>query len=71
MDEGKIAVYISKELCDKVKSRIKERNIKINSTENYVEFVLREFLKVEDEEETFSKEEEELIKKRLSRLGYL
>jgi hypothetical protein len=39
--------------------------------EEYVEFVLREVVKDEEEKQKYSKEDEEQIKQRLKSLGYL
>ena len=41
------------------------------SVEDYVEFILEEILKGDEEEQVYSKEEEEEIKKRLRALGYI
>lgn len=69
--EKKVAVYLSKSLYDEVKKRTKEKDDEFKSVEGYIEFVLREFLKEERGEEPYTREDEELIKKRLKRLGYL
>jgi len=69
--EEKVAVYISKSLYNEVESKSRESGGEFTSVEGLVEFVLREFLKEQGEKETYTKEEEELIKKRLRRLGYL
>ena len=71
MVDEKLAVYISKSLYHEVENSLKEKGGAHTSVEEYVEFVLRELLKNSDEEKTHTKEDEELIKKRLRRLGYL
>lgn len=71
MDEEKVAVSLSKNLYDLIANRFKENTGEFKGVENYVEFILREFLKEKNVEERYTKEEEELIKKRLRRLGYL
>jgi hypothetical protein len=70
LDENKVAVYLSKGLYDEVKKRV-TKGTEFKSVEGYVEFVLRGVLKEEGEAETYTREDEELIKKRLRRLGYL
>jgi len=71
MSEDKVAVYVSKGLYDLVKRRVEESGGEFKSVEDYVEFVLREVVKEENEEKTYTKEEEEEIKRRLKSLGYL
>jgi len=67
--EGK-AIFLSPELYSKVEGRVKD--IGFSSVDEYVVFVLEEVLSEEGQEEsTFSKEEEEEVKKRLKALGYL
>jgi len=62
--EEKKAVFLSADLYKKIEERVKVTEF--NSVEEYVTFVLEEVLKDEGEEEkTFSKEEEEEVKKRL------
>jgi len=68
--DEKIAVYISKSLYNQVESNLKEKGGALTSVEDYVEFILREQLTKRSEEKTHTKEDEELIKKRLRRLGY-
>jgi len=65
-----MAVYISKSLYNQVESNLKEKGGALTSVEGYVEFILREQLTKRSEEKTHTKEDEELIKKRLRRLGY-
>ena len=67
----KVAVYISKSLYNEVESSLKKKGGELTSVEDYVEFVLRELLTKRGGEKTHTKEDEELIKKRLRRLGYL
>lgn len=65
------AVLLPVELYSRIEQRIKSMNF--SSVEEYVRFVLEEVLKEEGQQEgkTFSKEEEEEVKKRLRSLGYL
>ena len=73
MSGDKVAVYVSRDLYDEVKRKVRESGGDFKSVEDYVEFVLREIVKEEGEEgkETYTKEEEEEIKRRLRSLGYL
>jgi len=66
----KKAVFLPGELYSKIEERVKATDF--GSVEEYVIFVLEEVLKNEGEEEqAFSKEDEEEVKKRLKALGYL
>jgi len=69
--DEKVALYISKSLYNEVEDSLKETGGELTSVEDYVEFVLREFLTKHDGEKAHTKEDEELIKKRLRCLGYL
>ena len=74
MSKDKIAVNISKELYEQVKKRVKESGGEFKDVEEYVEFVLKEIVKdeeEEDKEQEYSKEDEEQIKQRLKSLGYM
>ena len=63
---NKVDVKISKELYDKVKEKI--TGTSITTVEEYVELLLEnEF----PEETEYTAEEEELIRERLRRLGYI
>ncbi len=62
----KVQIKISKELYDKVKDKI--TGTSIITVEEYIELLLEnEF----PEETEYTKEEEELIRERLRRLGYI
>ena len=65
------AILLPAELYSRIEQRIKAMNF--SSVEEYVIFVLEEVLKEEGQQEgkTFSKDEEEEVKKRLRSLGYL
>lgn len=72
MSKDKVAVNVPKELYQLVKQRVEESNGEFKDVEEYVEFVLTEIVKdEEDEEQKYSKEDEEQIKQRLKSLGYL
>ena len=62
----KVQIKISKELYDKVKEKI--AGTSITTVEEYIELLLEnEF----PEETEYTAEEEELIRERLRRLGYI
>ncbi len=62
----KVQIEINKELYDKVKEKI--TGTSITTVEEYIELLLEnEF----PEETEYTKEEEELIRERLRRLGYI
>ena len=68
--EERKAVFLPAELYSQIEERVKATDF--GSVEEYVIFVLEEVLKNEGEEEqAFSKEDEEEVKKRLKALGYL
>ncbi|KAA0004931.1 MAG: CopG family transcriptional regulator [Thermoplasmata archaeon] len=63
-------IEIPETLAKKIEDMIKDTSF--NSISDYITYVLEELLEdMEEEEETFSKEEEEKIKERLRALGYL
>lgn len=66
MSDEKVAVKINKELYDKVQEKIEGTSI--TSVKEYIELLLEnEF----PEETEYTEEEEELIRERLRRLGYI
>ena len=64
-------VSIPNELYEKIEKNLEDFGFK--TVDEYIVFVLEEVLKSDDsgEEQVFSEEEEEMIKKRLRDLGYL
>ncbi len=66
-------ISIPKPLADKIKQRIEGTGF--NSISSYVTYILRQVLssieQKNKEEEVFSKNDEEEIKKRLKNLGYI
>jgi len=70
MSEEKISINIPKRLYEKAEEYIKKHG-GFKNVEELVEFVLNEVLGEEEEEQVFSKEEEEAVKERLRSLGYL
>ena len=65
-------VSIPRPLADKIKKKIEKTGF--SSVSDYVTYILREIISNVEEKgkkEAFSKEDEELVKKRLKSLGYL
>jgi len=62
-------ISIPTPLAKKIKERIKGTGF--TSVSEYVTYVLREILVEKEEEEPFTKEDEERIKARLKALGYI
>ena len=71
MPEDKVPIYISKKLYEEVKKKVDESEGEFKNVEEFIEFVLTELLKDEEEETPYTPEEEEEIKKRLKALGYI
>lgn len=69
MKEERKTVSLPAELYTKIEQRV--ARTEFHSVDEYVNFVLEEVLKEEEPETTFSKEDEEEVKKRLKALGYL
>ena len=65
-------IEIKDEIYEEIKKRVEESE-EFKSVEEYVNFVLEEILKDEEEEAemVYSEEEEEQVKERLRSLGYL
>jgi Arc/MetJ-type ribon-helix-helix transcriptional regulator len=70
-DKKYTTISIPTPLAEKIKKRIKGTGF--HSLSSYVTYVLREIISNidEEEEEAFTKEDEEKIKERLRALGYL
>ncbi|MEM2929119.1 MAG: CopG family transcriptional regulator [Nitrososphaerota archaeon] len=71
MSEDKVPIYISKKLYNEIKKKVEESQDAFKNVEEFIEFVLNEVVKEEEEEVSYSPEEEEEIKRRLKSLGYL
>ena len=67
----KVPVNISKELVDEIQRRVDESGGEFKTVEEFIEFVLTEVLREEEPEQVYTAEEEEEIKDRLRRLGYI
>lgn len=70
MTEEKALVHISRKLYDKIKAKVKLSRGDFKSVEEYIEFVLSEVIN-EEVKQVYTPREEEEIKKRLRKLGYL
>ena len=73
LGENKIPVNISKSLHAEIELKVKRSNGAFQSVEDYVEFVLEEFVKQDkkDEDQRVKPSETEEMKKRLRSLGYM
>ena len=71
MSDEYVAVKIPKSLYDEIRKRVKESGGEFKDAEEYVTFVLSEVVKEDEEENVYTPEEEEEIKRRLRQLGYL
>jgi len=67
----KVPVSISKEIVDEIQRRVDESGDEFQTVEEFVEFVLAEVLREDEPEQAYTPEEEEEIKERLRRLGYI
>lgn len=69
---NKVQIPVSKELYEKIQRRVNMFKDEFKSVEEYVNFVLTEVVKDDEEHQsTYTKEEEEEIKNRLKSLGYI
>jgi hypothetical protein len=73
LNEDKIAINISKNLYAEIELRMKRSNGAFKSVEDYVEFVLDEFVKKDNEAaaDKVKPPENEEMKKKLRSLGYM
>jgi hypothetical protein len=72
MAENKRSVLISENLYEKIKKHVEHNQSEFNNVDEYIEITLNEFMNVEEEaEHTPSSAEQEKIKERLRKLGYL
>ena len=65
-----VKVSLPKSIVEKIEKRLKQTGF--DSVSSYISYVLEEVLSEDnEEEEVFSKEDEERVKERLKSLGYL
>ena len=67
----KVQVHISKEIVDEIQRYVDESEGEFKTVEEYIEFVLTEILREDEPEQAYTPDEEEEIKERLRRLGYI
>jgi Arc/MetJ-type ribon-helix-helix transcriptional regulator len=67
----KVQVSITKKLVDEIQRRIDESGGEFKTVEEFIEFILTEILREDEKEQAYTPEEEEEIKERLRRLGYI
>lgn len=73
MPSKEISINLPEEVYQKLEERVKKTN-EFKSLEEYIVYVLKqvvEKLSEEEQEDVYSPEEEEEVKKRLKDLGYL
>ena len=68
-DNQSVPIVIPKKLFERINKKIK--NTQFSSVSEYVTSIIETELNTGEEDEVFSKEDEEAIKKRLRSLGYL
>lgn len=66
----KVPIYISQELYNKIRNRVKLSQGEFRDVGEYIEFILNEVVK-EQIGHVYTPQEEEEIKSRLRKLGYL
>ena len=67
----KVSVKISKIHIEEIQRQIDEGEAEFETVEEYIDFILTELLKREENQQNYTPEEEEEIKKRLRALGYI
>ena len=67
----KVSVKISKIHVEEIQRQIDEGEAEFETVEEYIDFILTELLKREEDEQTYTPEEEEEVKNRLRALGYI
>jgi Arc/MetJ-type ribon-helix-helix transcriptional regulator len=67
-----VKIEIKDEICEEIRKRVEESE-EFSSVEEYVNFILEEVIKDENEGEgtIYTEEEEKQIKERLRDLGYM
>jgi len=69
--QKKPLLKLSKKLVEEIQKQVDESEGEFKHIEEYIEFVLTELLKDEEDEQIYTKKEEEEIYKRLRALGYI
>ena len=72
MSEEYVTVKVPKRLYEEIRKRVEKSKGEFKDSQEYIEFVLNEIVREEEEPKTaYTPAEEEEIKKRLKQLGYL
>jgi len=69
LDSSKALISIPRPLAEKIKKKIEGTGF--NSVSEYVTYVIRQIESDKEESKEFSKKDEEKVKERLRKLGYL
>ena len=70
MEKNLTSISIPKQLSDKIKEKIK--GTPFHSVSSYITFIMRlVLLEKKDGDEAFTKEDEEKVKSKLKKLGYI
>ena len=69
MEDEKKTISISSKLYDAILKRIENSDNEFSSPEEYVDYVLSELF--EEKSDTYTKEEQEEIQKKLRDMGYI
>jgi hypothetical protein len=70
LDKDEFTIVVSGKLFEKLKEKVSYSNGEFKTIREYVEFILEEVLD-EDSFQVFDLEDEEKIKERLKKLGYI
>ena len=70
LDKDEFTIVVSRKLFEKLKEKVSHSNGEFKTIREYVEFILEEVLD-EDSFQVFNLEDEEKIKERLKKLGYI
>ena len=68
--DDKNTISISSNVFELIKQRVEKSNHEFSTVDEYVEFILKEFLEINNSK-SYTKEEEEEIKKHLKAMGYI
>lgn len=71
LSSDNVSINISKELYESIKRKIQLKKGRFSSVEEYVEFILRQFVKDGTPDEVYTEEEEKKVMEHLKDLGYI
>lgn len=69
MDENKKTISISSKIYDSILKRVENSDNEFSSPDEYVDYILTELF--EENSDTYTKEEQEEIQKKLRDMGYV